>query len=118
MQFNDKIGNPITVGCYIAYGHALGRSAGFRIGRVLAIKGPKELSPFNWVPPARITVVGVDDDYNNFNVEHNYDDLTLCCSTGTLNYPSRIIVLQTIPEPMKKLLDAYEWKEPKRKGRE
>lgn len=40
--FTDKLGHPITEGCLIAYGHALGRCAGLRIGKVLKIEETRE----------------------------------------------------------------------------
>lgn len=98
----DKAGRQINVGDYIAYGHALGRCAGLRIGKVLAIKYQekevgcgqyKELRP-DW----RITVIGVSDDW-----DHNAPEL--CSRKGTLMFPNRIIVLDSIPLIHRKLLE-------------
>jgi hypothetical protein len=106
----DKLGQPITVGCYIAYGHALGRCAGLRIGRVLALTmnpvsvywsmGPIPHSP-------HITVIGVDDDWEHRPAE-------LCKRVGTLMYPNRTVVLDkdTLPTKHRKLLDEFTWKQP------
>lgn len=98
----DKIGKEITIGCFIAYGHALGRSAGLRIGRVLAIKSPVEGDCDNqfygggW----RITVIGIDDDW-----AHNA--IRLNNRKGILQFPKRMLVLDQVPENYRILLESY-----------
>lgn len=100
----DKLGAPITVGSIIAYGHALGRCAGVRIGKVLAVK---QIQLEDWQHSRndykskvewRITVLGVDDDWNHREVE-------LCKKKGTLMFPNRIIVLdpQRVPAKIRDL---------------
>jgi len=96
----DKLGQEIIEGCIIAYGHALGRCAGIRIGRVVKAEmkyetgwdGKLKVSP-------RITVQGVDDDWAGRNME-------LASRKGTLMYPDRIIVLdpEVVPERFLDLL--------------
>jgi hypothetical protein len=91
----DKLGRPITVGCYIAYGHALGRCAGIRIGKVLAIKKNPEADNYpgeGW----KFTVWGVDDDWNR---------LQLNSRKGTLFFTTRIFVLDEVPAEYKTLLE-------------
>lgn len=78
----DKLGNEIRIGDYIAYGHALGRCAGLRIGRVLDIKPRKDWRDEEGVS---ITVRGIDDDWSKKE---------LCKKNGTLLYPDRVIVLR------------------------
>lgn len=86
----DKIGQDITEGSIIAYGHALGRCAGLRIGKVLKIKvmgnGPWESNHYQPRYLYRITVLGIDDDWL-----HNKPKL--CTNKGCLQFPSRVIVL-------------------------
>ncbi len=69
----DKIGQEIKVGDLIAYGHALGRCAGLRIGKVLEA-GPK------------LVVWGVDDDWSR-------EKPRLLSKKSRLFYPDRCVVL-------------------------
>lgn len=109
----DKLGKDITVGCAIVYGHALGRCAGLRIGKVLKIE--YEWHEDVWVEhwqtkekrlhsPAhytyKIKVWGTDDDYGGFY------GVKLNTSSGTLLYPDRIIVVDynTLPKEYIELL--------------
>ena len=84
---HDKLGALISVGDIIVYGHALGRCAALRIGKVLALKALT--SPYSHIsePEWRITVQGVDEGWS-----HTGNQKTLC-KKGTLMYPDRIIVL-------------------------
>lgn len=93
MTATDKLGQEIKVGHYIAYGHAMGRSAGLRIGRVHAIKHTPKERMYHGDSGWRITVQGVDDDWNHRKPE-------LCKRMGTLLFPDRVIVLDVrhIPE--------------------
>jgi hypothetical protein len=84
----DKIGQDIIVGDSIAYGHALRRRAGIRIGKVLQIKGEIHTNLRNkeetrW----RIHVWGVDDDY------FPNMDLQILTHKGVLEFPTRIVKL-------------------------
>lgn len=95
----DKIGQPITEGCFIAYGHALGRCAGLRIGKVIKV-GIKTVTGY-YGPVEhhyRITVHGVNDDWSG-------QPSKLCSKKGTLLFPDRIIVLSAdlVPQSMKNL---------------
>jgi hypothetical protein len=78
----DKLGKEITQGCYIVYGHLLGRSAGLKVGKVLAIKP----APEGRFGEARITVRGVNDGW--------YDEKpSLSENKGTLQFPDRCLVV-------------------------
>jgi hypothetical protein len=99
----DKIGQEIVVGSWIAYGHALGRCAGLRIGKVLKLKEEDNKDYFGkineYCPKIyRITVQGIDDDW-----KHNEPHL---CNKGTLQFPERIIVLADwlVPSSYKNLI--------------
>lgn len=99
MIAQDKLGRDFGPGDFIAYGHALGRCAGLRIGKVLDIKQaiPKAYgyTDSNW----RITVVGVDDDWGSRPVE--------LCKKGTLMFPSRILKLDPadVPDTIRNLYE-------------
>lgn len=96
MQILDKLKNPISVGNYIAYGHALGRCAGLRIGKVLALSMKTD---FYDREVFSITVWGIDDDWQS-------QQPTLLNTKSTLLFPSRIIVLDEsqVPSAYKELL--------------
>lgn len=99
----DKVGQEIRVGSIIAYGHALGRCAGIRIGRVLKITQKAASAYLGGDLLWRITVIGVDDDW-----EHR--PLQLNTRVGTLQFPSRIVVLLPcqVPEKHRVLLEGYD----------
>jgi hypothetical protein len=96
----DKLGQEIKPGCTIVYGHALGRSAGLRIGKVLEVKryAPGELKTWEDYEQFRITVWGVNDDWK---------EPELLSKKSTIQYPSRIIVLpdDAVPKEFKELLE-------------
>lgn len=109
----DKLGQPVFVGSIIAYGHALGRCAGLRIGRVLDLTqkarfdwlGPRDQpSPLQW----QATVIGVDDDRDS-------RPPSLLDRTGTLFFPNRWIVLsdEQVPAAYRDLLAGFVWPRPK-----
>lgn len=103
MTPSDKAGREITIGAYIVYGHALGRCAGLQFGRVLNIKHTGEGKQNPWDDsPWRITVIGVDDHGYGWQKEPELNR-----RKGTLMFPERIIVLDTLPEKVKTLLDGY-----------
>lgn len=95
----DKLGKDIVVGSYIAYGHALGRCAGLRIGKVLAIKHIPKSNPHYYGSEWRITVRGVDDDWSP------HSPMELCKKNGTLQFPDRIVVLLNVPDVYVALLE-------------
>ena len=87
----DKLGQELEVGAFIVYGHALGRCAGLKIGRVLTIaNGPSERS---WwanehepAPPSwRIRVAGLDDHWG--------EPLAERITRGTCQFPDRMCVV-------------------------
>lgn len=97
-QIVDKIGQPITAGCYIAYGHALGLCAAIRLGKVLRVAHvEKEWSD---KPVLRITVQGIEDGWGGRPPK-------LVGRKGTLMFPDRMIVLDpaTLPKAIFALLD-------------
>jgi hypothetical protein len=108
-SLKDKLGKDIRVGSYIAYGHALGRCAAIKIGRVLKLTSKPE-DPDYYSSPHRLTVVGIDDDLIWADPEKYPPKLS---KIGTLLYPDRVLVLSPsiIPPEYKSLLDAFEWTE-------
>jgi hypothetical protein len=110
----DKLGQDIRVGSYIAYGHALGRCASIKIGRVLKLTS-KPLDPLTYSSsPHRLSVVGVEDDLSHYDIKKY--PLTLS-KLGTLMYPDRIVVLDPLKVPIeyKVLLDAFQWPDKSKK---
>lgn len=113
----DKLGQEIVVGSYIVYGHALGRCAGLRLGKVLVIT-PKEYPA--WQGESKLkhhfTVIGVDDDHAHladlpqFRAHPEWYATKLLSKKSTIQFAERIIVLSgdMLPENIKKLLDEYE----------
>ncbi len=99
ITFCDKLGQPILPGSIIAYGHALGRCAGIRIGKVTKV-AQKEDEYYKTLH-CRITVRGVDDDWESRPPQ-------LTTKKGTLMFPERIIVLDPtkIPDTHKELLNS------------
>lgn len=84
----DKLDRPIHVGDFIVYGHALGRCAALKIGRVLEIKrvDPTHREGSPW----RLTVVGWD--------EASWREPRV--SRGTLQFPDRAIVVREADVPV------------------
>lgn len=80
----DKAGQEIHVGDYIVYGHALGRCAGLRFGRVVWIT-EKEPNHRN-EPKHHFTVRGIDDDWGGKIAKLND-------RKGTLQFAERILVI-------------------------
>ena len=101
----DKLGQEIKVGSYIVYGHALGRCAALRLGKVLRVEVLHETHRYN-SGGDRITVQGIEDGYyqhwNDTTIEPS-----LTSRVGTLQFSDRTIVLDPalIPAKIKKLLD-------------
>jgi hypothetical protein len=87
----DKIGQEILPGCFIAYGHSLGRCGGLRIGKVLAVEAREKSCPAD--SDCRVRVLGIDDDWD--------DEPKLNNRVGTLQYSKRIVVLYIMRMPVK-----------------
>ena len=106
----DKLGQDIRVGSYIAYGHALGRCAAIKVGRVLKLTSKPVDTLSCSSSPHRLTVVGIDDDLIWAGPDKYPPKLS---KIGTLLYPDRVLVLSPsiIPPEYKALLDAFEWTE-------
>lgn len=90
----DKLGVPIEVGSCVIYGHAMGRSAGLRVGKVLSV-GVEEVKYGERT--CSIRVRGIDDDWN-------CPGLTKC-KPGTLRFSKRILVIpsESLPEEFRKV---------------
>lgn len=95
-SFVDKIGQEVRVGDTIAYGHALGRCAGLRIGKVKGIE--KVRRAYSRREEWAILVRGVDDDWSGRP--------SLSLRPGTLQYPTRTLKITTpLPEPYAQILE-------------
>lgn len=94
-RFFDKCGKEVKPGDLIVYGHALGRCAGLKYGRVTAVKLTKsEYSD----PEVKLTVQGVDDDW-----DQEKPSLT---KLGTLKFSKRVLKVSEdqIPKEVLELL--------------
>lgn len=101
MKVLDKAGNEIKIGDFIVYGHALGRCAGLRYGKVLEFK-ETEISPWNKNKTTHLKVIGVDDDW--------IESIRLNERPGTLQFPeSRVLIVSEnqIPARFLELLKSY-----------
>ncbi|HBD93005.1 MAG TPA: hypothetical protein DC057_02405 [Spirochaetia bacterium] len=96
----DKCGNNIVSGCYIVYGHNLGRCAGLKFGKVLKVEVNEDINFYSGKIEYyyKISVIGVDDDWN-------FQEPKLS-KKGILQFPERIIVLpfEMLPEYAQNLL--------------
>lgn len=99
VDVKDKIGQPLTVGDYVVYGHALGRCAGLRIGKILKIY--EAVENYSNKKSIHFTVMGVDDDHPTLW------PAALCERRGTLMFHDRIMKLsaETVPQEIKNLLE-------------
>ena len=94
-SYEDKAGQTVKVGDFIVYGHALGRCAALKFGKVLKIETVKCDRRDEW----RINVRGIDDDH--------YSGELKVSRIGTLMFPERTILANDfIPQDYKDLLDA------------
>ena len=91
----DKLGQPISVGDYIAYGHTCGSSGMLRIGRVLRVEGRDVLQhqhqPYPYEP--RITVQAINDDYPTIW------GVNPLARPSVLQYPRRMVVITRAQVP-------------------
>jgi hypothetical protein len=107
----DKLGEEIVAGCFIIYGHALGRCAGLRLGKVF--KAEKVNVEYRG-EVYRIAVRGMDDDWFSFNEteeerqerRHFREPVKLNAKVSTLQFPERMIVVPKSKIP-KQFLDLY-----------
>lgn len=81
-KFIDKAGREIKAGDLIVYGHNLGRCAGLRYGRVVAVTLSKEERYRDRIPKLRIRAV--DDDWG-------CKDVSLLAKDSFLSYGNRVL---------------------------
>jgi len=97
----DKCGQEIKLGCIIVYGHALGRCAALKFGKVVKVlrKIPQWVTSINDIE-YRISVVGVED----YSWKKTGPELS---RMGTLQFPDRCVVIPDtmLPLNVKTLLD-------------
>ena len=99
MKILDKSGREIKINDLIIYGHALGRCAGLRYGKVLDLKEVKDDYSDRINP--RVIIIGADDDWG---------DAKLLSKKSTLLFPeSRVLVVEEyqVPEIILQLLKNY-----------
>ncbi len=105
----DKLGQEIAVGDYIVYGHALGRSAGLRLGKVLNITEHDRQWYYQYegepTKDHHFTIIGVDGEWS-------HQEPKLLSKKSTLMFNDRIVVLSPdkVPEKVRNLLDSFKEK--------
>ncbi|MBI2030795.1 hypothetical protein HYT05_04190 [Candidatus Kaiserbacteria bacterium] len=109
MNFTDKAGVAIVPGDYIVYGHALGRCAGLRYGKVLALvpHPPKERSYYKVGDrECKLRIIGVDDDWSSHKPPE------LLTKASVVGFGSRVLKLypSQVPEKVAELLASYNYK--------
>lgn len=94
----DKVGTEITAGCFIVYGHALGRSAALRFGRVEAVnvKTKKDTWDEKEHDASTITVLGIEDLWEDYEGKERLPQVAT--KRSTLLFPDRVIVVPTLPK--------------------
>jgi hypothetical protein len=98
----DKSGREIVIGDYIVYGHALGRCAGLKYGKVLGFKELKQ-SYYSEETKIGLSVIGIEDDWSS-------QDPKLGQRKGFLQFPEERVLLvypEQLPEGYKDLLDNF-----------
>ena len=82
----DKLGQEITLGCWIAYGVRSGNSGDLKVGKVVKVENNK------------ISVLGIDD----------WGTIKKNTRTGILPYPNKVVVLPdvSIPEIFKQVMES------------
>lgn len=101
-SFPDKFGKAVRVGDFIVYGHAWGRSACLKLGKILKIEmvqiekyGYREGVKWTW--EWSIRVQGVEDHYGPLELS----------KPGTLLYPERSVKV-SIDDLPEKYLNLFE----------
>lgn len=101
LKFLDKTGKQVEVGDFIVYGHAAGRSALLRYGKVLEIY--QFTSPWKG-SITKIKIIGVNDDYSS-------RPPTLLSKPSSLEFFNRIIAFKNpiglMPEKVIAMLNDY-----------
>jgi hypothetical protein len=110
IPINDFMGQPMRVGQIIVYGHALGRCAALKVGKIMKLSAEKKPAYYQNGEDRieyRITVQGVE-------YVHTYDQATdthgmkwELCRKGILQFPDRCKVVHDheVPAEIKTLLD-------------
>lgn len=100
----DLIGQEIKPGSIIAYGHALGRCAGLKIGKVLDVQTTRQERPgYKDYVTYRIRVRGIEELWNYKDGVRQLEVTKI----GTLQFPNRMIVIDklTLSDNYQELLD-------------
>lgn len=102
--FVDKAGRPLLPGDFIVYGHALGRCAGLRYGKVLEIV--EKESPYCKEITTKVRVIGANDDWCHTPAQ-------LLSHPSMLLYSERVLRIseEQIPDKVLKLLKGFSLKE-------
>ncbi|MBP9757241.1 MAG: hypothetical protein KBD06_01440 [Candidatus Pacebacteria bacterium] len=109
MIFTDKANVEVAPGDLIIYGHALGRCAGIRFGKVLALaEHPKSEWGSNHKTGDRdckLRIIGVDDDWS-------HEEPKLLSKASVIAFGSRVLKLHPdqVPKLLADLLNTYESK--------
>lgn len=100
--FTDKSGRDVKTGDIIVYGHALGRCAGLRYGKVLGFRPNESHASFEEACAVKLQVIGVNDDWSHLESE-------LLERVSYVQFPERVLILERtqVPDRVLRLLDNY-----------
>lgn len=98
-EVKDKVGNLIIPGCYIAYGVRCGNSGDLKVGIVKEIKKVDNRDGYFKSINYQLRVRGI--------YEWSFEKVELGRADGFLQDTDKIVVLNTLPQPYKNLLDNH-----------
>jgi hypothetical protein len=112
-MLTDKLGQELKPGNWIVYGHNLSRSAGLRVGMIIAVEmGESSFNgtPTPWNRQDHITVWSIDDDsveFHRFHPEAEWAKPKPLKHKSTLLFASRCLVIPTelVPESYRKQIE-------------
>lgn len=86
---NDKSGRPLSVGDFIVYGHALGRSAALQYGRILKIETKEKYGQ----QTLSIRVQGASTD-DHYDAKRGWVSEAYLLRPGNLQYGDRTLKIE------------------------
>ena len=105
--FKDKSGKILAPGDLIVYGHALGRCASLKYGKVVAIEWSAESYDGDKKPKLKIR--GLDDDGSQWS-HWDINSAKISNRKSVLEFPSRVLKIERdqLPNEYVKLFDSVQ----------